>query len=166
MIAMMLRRTFLRTAAGAATAAAASAALGLPVARRAAADPVADAGPMTVFKSPYCGCCAAWVDHVRAAGFTVDVRETDNLAPVKAMAGVPDDAHSCHTATIDGYVVEGHVPADRIARLLAERPAIAGIAVPGMPIGSPGMEGPGAQPYRVVTFTDRRVDGVWDTVVP
>lgn len=107
---------------------------------------------MVVYKSPTCGCCAAWVDHVQANGFRVEVRDTANLAPVKARHGVPANLESCHTALVDGYVVEGHVPADLIVRMLRERPDVAGLAVPGMPVGSPGMEGPYKDRYDVLTF--------------
>ena len=108
-----------------------------------------------VWKSPTCGCCAAWVDHLREAGFTVEVEEVQNVDQIKRERGIPRAAASCHTALVDGYLVEGHVPAETIDRMLAERPEIAGIAVPGMPVGSPGMEVPGmeAQPYQVVAFT-------------
>lgn len=102
-----------------------------------AADPV-----LTVEKSPTCGCCTAWASHMRAAGFTVQTRDVDQdaLWRAKAMAGVTPETASCHTAMIDGYVIEGHVPAEDVRRLLAERPRALGLAVPGMPIGSPGME--------------------------
>lgn len=109
---------------------------------------------ITVYKSPTCGCCKGWVEHVKAAGYQVDVHDVANVNPVKDDAGVPADARSCHTAIVDGYALEGHVPASDIARLLKERPAIAGLAVPGMPVGSPGMEVPGqpADKYDVVAF--------------
>lgn len=115
---------------------------------------LADMPRMTVYKSPWCGCCGAWVDHVRAAGFAVDVHDVDDLAPIKRMAGVPDALASCHTASVDGFAIEGHVPAVVIRRLLAERPAVRGLAVPGMPIGSPGMEGPAPETYVVYSFAD------------
>ena len=107
-----------------------------------------------VYKSPTCGCCANWVTHLQKAGFTTRVTETDDVASIKAQRGVPARVQSCHTAVVDGYVLEGHVPAADVQRLLKERPAIAGLAVPGMPIGSPGMEVPGQRPqaYDVVTF--------------
>lgn len=108
----------------------------------------------TVYKSPTCGCCAAWVDHLRANGFRVTTVDREDLAPVKAAHGVGEHLASCHTTLVGGYVVEGHVPAADIRRLLRERPAVAGIAVPGMPTGSPGMEVPGARAdrYDVVSF--------------
>ena len=109
---------------------------------------------LTVYKSPDCSCCELWINHVKAHGFGVEPKDVSDLAPIKTEYQVPRDLGSCHTALVDGYVVEGHVPADLIDRLLAERLAIAGIAVPGMPIGSPGMEvrGQPAQRYRVLTF--------------
>lgn len=109
---------------------------------------------MTVYKDPNCGCCAEWVKHVRKAGFTVTVRDTADMAAVKASFGVPEALHSCHTAKVGAYTIEGHVPADLIRRLLAEQPAGArGLAVPGMPVGSPGMEmGDRKDPYEIVLF--------------
>lgn len=106
---------------------------------------------VVVHKSPSCGCCGAWVEHMRMAGFPVEVRDEDNLEPVKSRLGVPYGKGSCHTAEVDGYFVEGHVPAADVKRLLAERPDALGLTVPGMPIGSPGMEVPEGtvQPYTV-----------------
>jgi hypothetical protein len=94
------------------------------------------------------------VGHLRAQGFTVKVENLTNLRPIKAKYGIPADLEACHTALVDGYLVEGHVPADQIVRLLRERPKIIGIAVPGMPSGSPGMEVPGSpsQPYQIFSF--------------
>lgn len=114
----------------------------------------AEPGTMTVYKDPNCGCCGAWIDHARAAGFDVEVKDTDQMHVVKGMFGVPEELASCHTATIDGHVVEGHVPADTLARYLEDTPEGAkGLAVPGMPIGSPGMEQGGyTEPYDIVTF--------------
>ena len=100
------------------------------------------------------------------AGFPVDARNTRDLMTVKMDANVPPQMSSCHTAIIDGYVVEGHIPADVIDRLLAERPDIAGIAVPGMPVGSPGMEGPNAQPYQVFAFDSEGNTTVFAEVDP
>ena len=111
----------------------------------------ADAPTMTVFKSPTCGCCAMWVEHMEAAGFTVETRDRDDMAAVKDSLGLPSDLASCHTGVVDGYVVEGHVPAEHVARLLDERPEALGLSVPGMPIGSPGMEmGDRRDPYDVL----------------
>ncbi|HCJ73195.1 DUF411 domain-containing protein [Rhizobium sp. P007] len=108
---------------------------------------------MEVARSASCGCCAAWIDHVRSAGFVVRETIREDLDVVKAQAGVPSDLQSCHTATIDGFVIEGHVPAADIQRLLAERPAGVGLAVAGMPAGSPGMEMGGQKDaYDVVLF--------------
>ena len=107
-----------------------------------------------VYKNPTCGCCTKWVEHLQAHGFTVRTTNLDNLADVKAKHRVPRQVQSCHTALVNGYVLEGHVPAADVSRLLRERPAIAGLAVAGMPTGSPGMEVPGAKtaPYDVVAF--------------
>ncbi len=107
-----------------------------------------------VFKSPTCGCCTKWVDHLRANKFTVRTTDTDQVDAVKNKHGVPNVVRSCHTAIVGGYVIEGHVPAADIQRLLAERPAVVGLAVGGMPVGSPGMEVPGrpADPYDVFSF--------------
>lgn len=95
-----------------------------------------------VYKSPTCGCCTAWVEHMARAGFAVDAQDVDQdaLYALKARSGITPETASCHTAFVDGYVVEGHVPARDVERLLAERPDAAGLSVPGMPIGSPGME--------------------------
>lgn len=107
---------------------------------------------VTVFKSPSCGCCSKWVEYMRSHGFTVSIRDMGNLEPIKKMAGVPDGLQACHTATMGGYVVEGHVPVEAIRRLLRERPKTHGIAVPGMPAGSPGMESPEPERYSVISF--------------
>jgi len=114
------------------------------------------AGDVVVYKSPTCGCCDGWIEHVRAAGFRVVPRDTSDVGAVKRRLGVLPTLESCHTAVVAGYVVEGHVPADVIERLLEERPAIVGVAVAGMPAGSPGMEA--AQPhvrYDVIAFDAR-----------
>lgn len=116
----------------------------------------ATASPVLVYKTPTCGCCSLWVDHLRASGFDVETRDLPSLTAVKDSLGVPMQLGSCHTAVVDGYVVEGHVPAAEIARMLQERPDVRGIAVPGMPLGSPGMEVPGrpADTYDVLSFGD------------
>lgn len=98
---------------------------------------------MAVHKSPYCGCCDAWVEHMRQSGFQVEVRNRTDLHAVKQQGGVPAGKGSCHTAQVGGYFIEGHVPAPDVRRLLAERPRAKGLVVPGMPKGSPGMEVPG-----------------------
>jgi hypothetical protein len=115
----------------------------------------AQAGPLvTVVKSPTCGCCDAWVAHLRRAGFQVRVTNAAEVTPTARRLGVPDDLRSCHTASVGGYAIEGHVPAADIRRLLSQRPAAAGLAVPGMPTGSPGMEhGNHREPYRTILFT-------------
>lgn len=108
-----------------------------------------------VYKTPFCGCCSAWMEHLEAAGFKVMTHEVDQagLTSAASEAGVPDNLRSCHTAKVGGYTIEGHVPAADIERLLAERPAVTGIAVPGMPMGSPGMEQGGQrQPFDVIAF--------------
>jgi hypothetical protein len=110
---------------------------------------------ITVYKSPKCGCCGKWMTHLEENGFSVVAHDVDDMAPVKAENGVPQHLSSCHTARVEGYVIEGHVPASDIARLLEQRPRIAGLSVPGMPIGSPGMEGPNPEPYRVLSFDAR-----------
>ncbi|MBT8489316.1 MAG: DUF411 domain-containing protein [Gemmatimonadetes bacterium] len=136
----------------------------------AAEAPAADAGQelptVLVYKAPTCGCCNGWIEHLEAAGFTVDARDTRDLMVVKRDAGVPTQLSSCHTAIVDGYVVEGHIPAEHVKSLLADRPDVAGIAVPGMPIGSPGMEGPNPQPYQVYSFTRDGQAAVYAEVDP
>ena len=115
----------------------------------------AQRGPaVQVYKDPTCGCCALWVEHLRKAGFTATVTDVDDMTAVKTKHGVPQRARSCHTAVVGGYVVEGHVPAADVQRLLQLRPSVVGIAVPGMPIGSPGMEVASMkpQPYDVLAF--------------
>ena len=109
---------------------------------------------MTVYKDPSCGCCAIWVTHLEKAGFSATVSEAADMAAVKNQLGVPAALRSCHTGVVNGYAIEGHVPAADIQRLLKERPAVVGLAVPGMPIGSPGMEAPGMkpQPFDVIAF--------------
>jgi hypothetical protein len=106
----------------------------------AAAPVVAAATEVAVVKTPGCGCCDAWADHLRADAFDVAMRETDALTRLHRLAGVPEGLDGCHMARVEGYVVSGHVPAADVRRLLAERPDAVGLSVPGMPIGSPGME--------------------------
>ncbi len=114
----------------------------------------AAAAEIEVYKSPTCGCCTKWLDHLKAAGFTVTAHDTNRMLQVKKMAGVPESLHSCHTARVGDYIIEGHVPAKDIMRLLKEKPKARGLAVPGMVVGSPGMEVPGepAEPYQVILF--------------
>ena len=109
---------------------------------------------VTVYRSPSCGCCTKWVEHMQEAGFEVEMHEVSDVTSIKRMNGLPARLASCHTALVGGYLVEGHVPAVDVKRLLAEKPKIAGLAVPEMPIGSPGMEMPGvkAKPYDVLAF--------------
>lgn len=114
--------------------------------------PQAGANDVVVYKSPTCGCCKEWVSHLQENGFAVEVRDRQDMQQVKTELGVPGNLQSCHTASVSGYVVEGHVPASDIKRLLKERPAVVGLTAPGMPMGSPGMEGPRKDPYDVLTF--------------
>lgn len=108
---------------------------------------------VVMYKDPNCGCCGKWADHMREHGFKVKEVATAQMGQVKGEAGVPQALGSCHTARVGGYVVEGHVPAADVRRMLTEKPAIAGISAPGMPMGSPGMEGPyPADRYDVVSF--------------
>lgn len=133
-----MRRTFLALALGFGLAGAAG----------------ADGATMTVHKDPNCGCCGAWVEHMTDAGFRVEVRNTRDLGAVKREQGVPRQLGSCHTAVIDGRIIEGHVPAEDVRRFLDDSRRGEGLAVPGMPIGSPGMEVPGrgVEDYQVVRF--------------
>jgi hypothetical protein len=108
--------------------------------------------PMTVYKSPTCGCCTKWVEHVQKAGFKVTVKDMADVDPIKKDLGMPAALASCHTAVVGAYLVEGHVPADLIDKMLAEKPAARGLAVPGMPASSPGMDMPGEK-YDVLLFT-------------
>jgi hypothetical protein len=119
--------------------------------------PVQAASPKVhVYKNPSCGCCSAWAEHLKSAGFAVEVTETDDTSAVRKRLGMPERLASCHTGVVDGYVVEGHVPAAEIKRLLAAKPQAVGLAVPGMPVGSPGMEyGDRKDPYKVF-LVDRK----------
>jgi len=110
--------------------------------------------PITVFKDPSCGCCTKWVDHLQANGFKPTVRPETNMDAIKDRLAIPKSVRGCHTAQLDGYLIEGHVPAGDIRRLLADRPKVAGLAVPGMPVSSPGMAVPGGpvEPFDVVAF--------------
>ncbi len=112
----------------------------------------AESSAILVHKDPNCSCCSGWVRHLKDAGFAVTVEETTDLRPVRKRLGVPADLAACHTAEVDGYVLEGHVPAAAVRRLLEKRPTAIGLAVPGMPAGSPGMEGGTPQRYDVVLF--------------
>jgi hypothetical protein len=118
--------------------------LGAPLVASAAA-PVIE-----IYKSAYCGCCTAWVDHLKANGFSVKVQNVANPTDYREKFGMPNELGSCHTGMVQGYAIEGHVPASEIKRLLAEKPKAKGLAVPAMPMGSPGMEGPRSDPYDVL----------------
>ena len=107
---------------------------------------------LQVYKSPTCGCCGKWVEHMTAAGFTSTVTSMPDVSPIRTRHGVPSQLASCHTALVGGYVIEGHVPAEDIRRLLRERPAVVGLAAPGMPAGSPGMDVPNSPAYEVLSF--------------
>lgn len=118
---------------------------------------------VTVYKTPDCGCCTDWVGHLRGNGFEVTVFSVKDLEQVKKELGVPLHLSSCHTAKVGGYVIEGHVPAADIKRLLKERPRISGLIVPRMPIGSPGMEGPTADDYDVLMLNKGEVTGIYSS---
>ncbi|WP_291869427.1 DUF411 domain-containing protein [Bradyrhizobium sp.] len=134
----LTRRSVLRLAAAALVVSASSA--------------VGQSASILVHKDPNCGCCAGWVRHLEAAGFAVRVEEVADLEVIRKRLGVPQDLAACHTAEVGGYVIEGHVPAPALRKLLEERPRAAGLAVPGMPVGSPGMEGGVPQKYEVILF--------------
>ena len=129
----------------------------LPAAALAAGCAQAAPQEITIYKTPWCGCCRGWVTHMTRAGFRSKVVEVQDLAPVREQHGVPFTLSSCHTGVIAGYVVEGHVPPADVVRLLKERPRALGIVVPGMPIGSPGMESPGSEkePFQTLLLLDR-----------
>lgn len=125
---------------------------------------VAAGGQVTVYKSPYCGCCAKWVEHMEQAGFSVQSQNVEDLSRVKAHFGVPPDMASCHTAIVeDKYIVEGHVPAGLVQRMLDEG-GIRALAVPGMPVGSPGMEGPNPTTYDVIAVDEAGNASVYERV--
>jgi hypothetical protein len=109
---------------------------------------------VNVFKTRTCGCCGKWVEHMKANGFDVNVQEVPSTAEYRQKYGVPQNLQSCHTATVNGYVLEGHVPAREVQRLLKTRPKAKGLAVPGMPAGSPGMEGSRSDAYSVILFDE------------
>lgn len=112
------------------------------------------AADIIVYKSPSCGCCKDWIKHLEKNGFTVKVHDMEYIAPIKTQLGIPNQLQSCHTAKVGDYFVEGHVPAKDIKRLIQEKPDLAGLTVPGMPMGSPGMEGPRKMPYNVLGLKD------------
>ncbi|HEX6268299.1 MAG TPA: DUF411 domain-containing protein [Burkholderiales bacterium] len=117
---------------------------------------------MQVYKSPACGCCQEWEKHMRASGFRLETHNLENVVPIKQKLGVPEPLWSCHTATLDGYVFEGHVPSADIRRLLRERAKVKGLAVPGMVVGSPGMEQGPPQPYATLAFDERGRSQVYE----
>jgi len=121
----------------------------------AVSSPSQQAGPLvTVYKLASCGCCGKWVEHLKANGFTVKVLEVNDTSSYERQNHVPRSLESCHTAVVNGYTIEGHVPAADIKRLLSERPKAVGLSVPGMPVGSPGMEGDHSDPYSVFMFDE------------
>ena len=128
----------------------------------------AAAPTLEIWKMRACPCCAGWAKHFEAAGFPTEIHEVDDVAAIRAAAGVPADLGGCHTTKVAGYVLEGHVPVAAVQRLLAERPTILGLAVPGMPLGSPGMEveGEKAEPYDVVAFAADGGRSVYTEVRP
>lgn len=150
----MKRRQWLLQAAGLAVA-------GIAGRAGAAAPP-----EMMVYKSPTCGCCGEWIKHLRANGFAVKPVDVTDLSVIRLRFHVPERLASCHTAVIGGYAVEGHVPAKAIKRLLAERPGVVGLSVPGMPGGSPGMESAKAEPFSVVAFDERGTAKVFESYRP
>ena len=111
-----------------------------------------DKPTITVYKDPSCGCCKSWIEHLKKHGYRVDAKDSPDMTQIKNTLGVPGDLRSCHTAVVNGYLIEGHVPAQDIDRLLATKPKVKGLAVPGMPMGSPGMEGSMKQHYQVLAF--------------
>jgi hypothetical protein len=121
-------------------------------AARTPAAPGAAKPTITVYKDPSCGCCRNWIEHLIKHGYRVDAKDTPNMAEVKRTLGIPQAIIACHTGVVNGYLIEGHVPSADIDRLLAQKPHIAGLAVPGMPMGSPGMEGSASQHYQVLSF--------------
>ncbi len=131
---------------------AAAVALGAAANRAAPVTAAEASSTITVYKSPSCGCCQLWVDYLKANGFEVKTIDMDDLSEIKSASGVPRAIQTCHTAVVGGYVIEGHVPADAITKMLKEQPKIAGIGVAGMPIGSPGMPGSPVQHYDVMAW--------------
>ena len=146
------RREFLATIGALVATGAASRLSAQPARASAGAKPVVAPRAITIYKDPNCGCCKLWVAHMQKAGFIATVNDTTDMATVKGAMGVPDALQSCHTARIGSYTIEGHVPADVIIKLLDEKPEGRGLAVPGMPSGSPGMEGGRVERYAVLLF--------------
>ena len=135
-------------------------------AKAAAAKPAPAKPHLSVYKSPTCGCCAKWVEYMEANGFTATVTNLPDVTPIKISNGLPPRLGSCHTTLIAGYVIEGHVPVSDIRRLLKEKPAIAGLAAPGMPAGSPGMDVPNSPPYDIIAFDKSGRTSVYSTQKP
>jgi hypothetical protein len=132
----------------------------------ACSDASASETEMTVYATPTCGCCGAWIEHMRENGFAVEVVYRDDLSSVRAEHKLPRELTSCHLGVVDGFAVEGHVPAQVVRRLLRERPEVLGIAAPGMPAGSPGMELPDGSrtSYEVFTYDETGPVGVFEFV--
>lgn len=139
---------------------------GLSLAASSCSDAEAAAPEVTVYATPTCGCCGAWMDHMRESGFTVKAVYQEDLSAIRAEHGLPRELMSCHIGVVDGYAVEGHVPAGAVRRLLRERPEVLGIAAPGMPAGSPGMEMPDGSrtPYEVFSWNEDGPVGVFEFV--
>ena len=140
-------------------------ALGAPV-LHAQQKPAAAKPHLTVYKSPTCGCCAKWVEYMNANGFTSAVTNMPDVTPIKITHNVPSRLASCHTTLVGGYVIEGHVPVEDVRRLLKEKPAVVGLAAPGMPQGSPGMDQPNSPPYDVLAFDKAGTTRVFATHKP
>jgi hypothetical protein len=118
---------------------------------------------ITVYRDPSCSCCEGWINHLSAQGFRLETIETPDVEPLKQQYGIPTELQSCHTATVDGYVLEGHVPVEDIKRMLADHPAIVGLAVPGMPVGTPGMESDDQHDsFNVMTFDQQGTTTVFN----
>jgi hypothetical protein len=145
-----MKKDFVRTMA--LTVAFASLALTTAAVRTYPSDAPAKKPVITVYKDSSCGCCKNWIAHLIKHGYRVDAKDSPDMTEIKRTLGVPTGLTACHTAMVNGYLIEGHVPAADIDRLLAQKPKVAGLAVPGMPAGSPGMEGASAQRYQVLTF--------------
>jgi hypothetical protein len=156
-----IRHRFGRRQATVALAAVAAVAIGVFVFPELFGSNPAVAEEIVVYKDPSCGCCGRWADHLRQSGFKVTVNDIDDIATIKNRAGVPDGMESCHTAFVAGYVVEGHVPAENIKEILAERPGMKGLAVPGMPSSAPGMDSPDHEPYTVYSFDAKGASKVY-----
>jgi hypothetical protein len=134
---------------------------------KAASSKAAPAKPhLSVYKTPTCGCCAKWVEYMEANGFTASTTNMPDVTPIKVSNGLPPRLSSCHTTLVGGYVIEGHVPVSDIRRLLKEKPAIAGLAAPGMPAGSPGMDVPNSPAYDIIAFDKTGKTSVYSTQKP